>query len=289
MRGFVRVSERLSRVARAVLAGVALALGGPALAEAPSRVVSINLCTDQLAMMLAGEGQLLSVSRIAHDPQVSPMVAEARNYKKNYGQAEEIYMMRPDLVLAGVYTPSHTVRMLENLGIPVVRFDITGSLDGVRAQIAKMGEVLHRQEAATRLIARYDARRAALARQRGPRPSAMLYYANGYTSGEQSLANDILELAGFTNAAIAAGYEWGMKMPLEVLTLTDPDLVITTKPYPGGSRAEAVMQHPAVEALKADSATTAVTDHDWVCGTPFVLRAAERLAQVRREMTEAAQ
>ena len=272
-----------------MLAGVALALGEPALAEAPSRVVSINLCTDQLAMMLAGEGQLLSVSRIAHDPQVSPMVAEARNYKKNYGQAEEIYMMRPDLVLAGVYTPSHTVRMLEDLGIPVVRFDITRSLDGVRAQIAKMGEVLHRQEAAARLIARYDARRAALAREGGARPSAMLYYANGYTSGEQSLANDILELAGFTNAAVAAGYEWGMKMPLEVLALTDPDLVITTKPYPGGSRAEAVMRHPAVEALKADSATTAVTDHDWVCGTPFVMRAAERLAQVRREMTGASQ
>ncbi len=276
-----------------MVACVALSFGGAALADAPSaapqRVVSINLCTDQLAMMLAGEGQLLSVSRIAFDQQVSPMAEEARAYIRNFGQAEEVYMLRPDLVLAGTFTPSHTVRMLEGLGIPVVRFDITSSLDGVRDQIAKMGEVLHRQTAAAHLIADFDARRAALEEERGERPSAMLYYANGYTSGEQSLANDILELAGFSNAAVAAGYEWGMKMPLEVLALSEPDLVITTRPYPGGSRAEDVMQHPAVMALNGNSASTTVTDHDWVCGTPFVLRAAERLAEVRREMASAAQ
>ena len=76
-------------------------------------------------------------------------------------------------------------------------------------------------------------------------------------------------------------------MPLEVLALTDPDLVITSTPYPGGSRAEAVMAHPAVEALQESRAAAAMTDHDWVCGTPRVLDAAARLADIRREMTEA--
>ena len=45
---------------------------------APLRVVSMNLCTDQLAMMLADEGQLISVSDIATDPNMSPMAEAAR-------------------------------------------------------------------------------------------------------------------------------------------------------------------------------------------------------------------
>ena len=135
------------------------------------------------------------------------------------------------------------------------------------------------------MSAEFNARRAALASDAGGRPSAICDCANGYTSGSGTLANDILVLAGFRNAALDTGYSWGRKMPLEVLALTDPDLVITTSPYKGGSRAENVMQHPVVQALQGGRATAAMTDHDWVCGTPFALRAAERLAGLRRSMT----
>lgn len=254
-------------------------------AEAPERVVSINLCTDQLAMILADEGQLLSVSRIALDAHVSPMAEAARDYHINSGQAEEIYLMHPDLVLAGDYTPQTTLDMLRGLGIRVEVFGITSSLDGVTTQLAKMGRALHRTSRAKAMIADFEARRAALEADAGERPSALLYYANGLTSGEGSLAHDILKLAGFRNAAVEAGYNWGRKMPLEVLALTDPDLVITSTPYPGGSRAEDVMAHPALKALQQSRAAATMTDHDWVCGTPFALDAAERLADVRRKIT----
>lgn len=254
-------------------------------AEAPGRVVSINLCTDQLAMMLADEGQLVSVSRIAMDLNVSPMADAARAYDINHGQAEEVYMLDPDLVLAGAFTPRTTVDMLEGLGIPVEIFPITHSVDEVRDQLRRMGEVLHREATAEAMIADFDTRLAQLRNPPETKPRAMLYYANGYTSGAGTLAHDIVELAGFENAAVTAGYDWGMKMPLEVLALSDPDLVITTPPYPGGSRAEDVMTHPAVTALQATRAATAMTGNDWVCGTPLVLDAAERLAEVRRAMT----
>jgi iron complex transport system substrate-binding protein len=63
---FARGSERIFRVLAA--AGLVLAAATPLRAEAPGRVVSMNLCTDQLALMLAREGQLISVSDIARDP-----------------------------------------------------------------------------------------------------------------------------------------------------------------------------------------------------------------------------
>ena len=55
---------------------------------APRRVVSINLCTDQLAMMLAAPGQLVSVSQLAGDPHSSAM-AEA-------GEASEAPLFKED-------------------------------------------------------------------------------------------------------------------------------------------------------------------------------------------------
>ena len=286
MSGFVQVSDRITQLtARVLVAGAVLAWGAiPALADAPKRVVSINLCTDQLAMLLAEEGQLLSVSRLALDRNVSPMVDEAQDYVINYAQAEEVFMLQPDLVLAGVFTPPHTVNMLESLGIPVEIFDITKSIADVRDRVAQMGETLNREDAASAMIADFDARLAALQVEPAMRPSAMLYYANGFTSGEGTMANEILELAGFRNAAIEAGYNWGIKMPLEVLALTDPDLVITTRPYPGGSRAEDIMDHPVVESMRDTRASAVVTSHDWICGTPFVLRATEMLAGIRHEM-----
>jgi iron complex transport system substrate-binding protein len=267
------------------MAGAAvLSAAPPAVAEAPQRVVSINLCTDQLAMLLAGEGQLVSVSRIALDQRVSAMASEALHYVINAGRAEEVHVMRPDLVVAGVYTSRDTIAMLRRLGIEVVQFDIVKSLDQVRTRILEMGDALERQEAARVLVARFDADLAALREEKGPlndAPRAALYYANGYTSGENSLATDILHAAGLRNAPAEAGYDWG-KLPLEILALIDPDLVITARRYPGGSRAEEVMDHPVVGALRGRGA--ALTDQDWVCGTPFVLRAIRDMVDARRSV-----
>ncbi len=246
----------------------------------PSRVVSINLCTDQLAMLLAGEDQLISVSRIALDRRVSPMADAAEGYVINAGRAEEVHVMRPDLVVAGVYTSRDTVAMLRRLGIEVVQFDIVHSLNDVRTRILEMGAALGRQGAAKAMVTQFDADLAALTTEpEGAHPRAALYYANGYTSGTNSLANDILAAAGLRNAPAEAGYDWG-KLPLEMLALIDPDLVITARRYPGGSRAEEVMDHPVVKGLSGQGA--GLSDQDWVCGTPFVLRAIADMAQARR-------
>ena len=76
------------------------ALAAPA-GAAPERIVSINLCTDLLLMLLADPEQIASVSFLASEPQSSAMVAESVAYPANYGRAEEVFLMDPDLVPAG--------------------------------------------------------------------------------------------------------------------------------------------------------------------------------------------
>lgn len=270
------------------MAGAALlAWGAHAGAAAPQRVVSINLCTDQLGMLLAGDDQLISVSRIALDPRVSPMADRAADYVINAGRAEEVHALAPDLVIAGVYTSRDTVAMLRRLGIEVIQFDIVRSMDDVRVRIREVGAALGRSDAAKAMVARFDEDLAALSRKvegTGADPRAALYYANGYTSGEASLATGILAAAGLRNAPAEAGYDWG-KLPLEMLAMLDPDLVITARRYPGGSRAEEVMDHPVARGLLGQGA--GLSDQDWVCGTPFVLRAVQDMAEARQRHFEA--
>ncbi len=115
---FARASDIRVLAAAACLA---VAAGG-AWAEPPQRVVSVNLCTDQLALMMAAPGQVVSVTYLAADPSVSAMPGAAAGIAPNRGRAEEVFLMRPDVVLADDWTDAATLSMLERLGVRVERF-----------------------------------------------------------------------------------------------------------------------------------------------------------------------
>lgn len=280
MSACARVSETGIRAALTLVA--ALILGTPAAAQ-PQRVVSMNLCTDQLALMLAAPGQLISVSYLAHDPNSSPMVAEAAGYPANRGLAEDIVLLRPDLVLAGRYSTVATVALLQRLGVPVVRFEPEDSLDDVVASLRHMGAVLGREAAAEGVVAQFQADRARLAGRVAalPRERAALWYARGFTGRRTSLAGDILHAAGLDNIAEELGLTRGGMLALETLLLAAPDHVVRGRRWPGHSQAQALLEHPALRGLPAQARATTMADRDWVCGTPRVLAAVTALLDAR--------
>lgn len=251
---------------------------------APKRVVSMNLCTDQLAMLIADEGQLLSVSSLASDPHSSAMVEAAKAYPINYGRAEEIYLLRPDLVLAGSFTARASVDMLRRLGIAVDAFEPAYSIADVSDRMLQMGAALGRQEHAREMVAEFKAQLADFRTEIRHHPRAAIYHANGYTAGDKTLAGEILTTAGFENIAAEAGFSAAGFLPLEVLAMAQPDTVISSTPYPGGSRSEEIMDHPVIDALRRSRPEASLTDHDWVCGTPFVLRAIQDMVELRHEV-----
>lgn len=272
------------RPLRALLIGLALCAGqaGAQVAseDAPARVVSMNLCTDQFALMLAAPGQLVSVSYVSADPVTSPMAAEAAAYPLNYGSAEQIYLMRPDLVLANPWTDPTAVAMLRRLGIAVIQVPGVQTLSDIPDRIAMIGEILGREAAAQTLISRFETDLAALS-PATPRLTAAFFGPNGYTMGEGSLAHEILTLAGFRNIAAEVAPSATGQIALELLVLAEPDLILRSQPYPGASQAEEILQHPALEALIASGAGHQTTP-DWACGTPRVVAAMRALIETRR-------
>jgi len=258
----VRPSKLIALVA-ALLFGAAPIYGNP------QRVVSLNLCTDQLLMLLADGDQIASLSKIATDPRTSPMAQRAQGFAINSGDAEEIFMQAPDLVLAGTYTEQGTVQMLRSLGITVEIFAPEQNFDDIRQNIARMGQLLGHPQRADTMLRDFDDRLAQLTHGITQRPRAALYSANGYTTGAETMAGHILSAAGFDNIAAEAGISWGGTLPLETLVMLQPDLVITGSTYPGHSRSEEILRHPALTPLKSITQTGA----KWVCGTPAVLDA----------------
>jgi iron complex transport system substrate-binding protein len=212
------------------------------------------------------------------------MVEQAAQYRVNHGQAEQIFAMQPGLVLAGAYSDPYTIGLLRRLGVEVVQFPMELDFDDIRANILKMGDILGREDAARQMVAQFDADLTALGTIAATRPTALLHYANNYTSGDKSLAHRILLEAGFANATTEAGITVAGSVPLEKLVLLMPDLVISGQAYPGASRAEEVLDHPALRRLQAKQSGATLTDAEWVCGTPFVLRAVARLVDIRGRM-----
>jgi iron complex transport system substrate-binding protein len=169
--------------------------------------------------------------------------------------------------------------MLTRLGHPVEVFQPAASLSDIRANLRQMGALLGREDAAETVIAQFDADLAAL-QDNGPRPRAALWFANGYAPGPATLAGQILDAAGYANIAVEAGISGTGFLSLEELVLLNPDVIVTGQSYPGSSRAEDIMRHPVVAVLNGTKAAP-VTDRDWVCGTPRILRAVKSLRAAR--------
>ncbi len=240
----------------------------------------MNLCTDQLAMLLAAPGQLVSVSYLSLDPLSSAMVDEARAYPINRGGAEQIYLMHPDLVLAGTYTARASVDLLESLGIRIVQLPPADTLADVAAHMRLIGTALGRAEEGEAMAAAFEADLAQLGFD-GDTANAAIYYPNGYTAGSGTLSDQILQMTGFRNVGAEAGLTGGGILPLERLVMAEPEVVVTSTPYPGASRSEEILTHPALQALRDHAARASVRDADWVCGTPHILNAIRTMAETR--------
>ncbi|MGE0239644.1 MAG: ABC transporter substrate-binding protein [Parvibaculaceae bacterium] len=254
-----------------------------ALADGPRRVVSMNVCTDQLAMLIGETGQLVSVSHLARDPRASALAEEASAIPVNHGLAEEIFLLKPDLVFAGTFTTRTTVSMLRRLGIRVEEFAPESNFDDIRTNILRMGGLLDRRERAQELVREFDARLAALPRgSAAARPSALSLAGNAYTVGRGTLANEIIEAAGFRNLAAELGYSGMAQLPIETVILHDPDLLILgDKDYDPPALAQEVLVHPALRRAFAGKRQVTIDSRYWICGAPFTLRAADALARHR--------
>ena len=243
------------------------------------RVASINLCTDQLLMTLADPEQILGLSPYSRDAARSWDAAKASKFPRLSGEAEDVLVLNPDIVVAGRFTKRATRELLKEKGLRVVEFDAARSLDDVKKQIWQMGDLVQHPERAAAEIQRLD---AAIARARevvSRRPYRVLALSRrGWVSGGDSLTSSLLATAGLSNAAADLGYKLGGFASLEAIVSLRPDFLLVSD---GGDFAEdegrAFMLHPALERFYPASKRLVIPEKLTVCGGSMLSEALDRL------------
>jgi iron complex transport system substrate-binding protein len=261
--------------ALATLVGVLLA---PA-AAAPPRIVSMNVCADQLLIPLADPEQILGLSRYSRDAWQSFAADDARRYPILSGGAEDVLVLRPDIVVAGLFDKRSTRELLKAKGLRLAEFSVPRNLDEVKAQIRQMGDLVGHPERADAQIARLDDA-VARARQAVTRRAyrVLLLARRGWVTGTDSLLSSLLAETGLVNAAGDLGIGFGGFAPLETIINLKPDLIVVSD---ASDRAEddgrAFLLHPALERFYPPSRRIVIPDRLTVCGGVMLADALDRL------------
>jgi iron complex transport system substrate-binding protein len=267
----------------AFLAAVIMAcldLQGTSYAAELPRIASINLCTDQLLATLADPAQILGLSPYSRDPARSWDAVKAAQFPKLSGEAEDVLVLRPDIVVAGRFTKRATRELLKEKGLRVVEFDAARSLDDVKKQIRQMGDLVGHPDRAAAEIKRLDAAIAHAREVVARKPYRVLALSRrGWVSGGDSLTSSLLATAGLSNAAADLGYKLGGFASLEAIVSLKPDFLLVSD---AGDFAEdegrAFMLHPALERFYPAAKRLVIPEKLTVCGGPRLSEALDRLA-----------
>lgn len=243
-------------------------------------IVSLNPCSDAVLAQVADPAQILGLSHYSLDPASSSMdVDEARRFRSVGPSAEEVLALRPDVVVAGTTIAPATAQAIESAGIRLVRLPIARSVEESRAQVRVLGVLAGHGERGAALDAAIG---AALD---GARPTAgsaaipaIVWQSGGIVAGDETLIADIMRHAGLANAAAARGLGQADYLPLESLLADPPGIILAAGNARGNE--DRLLSHPALRQLPGTRRERLAPSLLW-CGGPTIIRAADRLSQVR--------
>lgn len=270
-----------------LLAGAALALAGCAPAASspapPPRptVVSLNPCADAILTQVAEPGQILAISHYSHDPRSSSMDLDvASRYRATGGTVEEVLALKPDMVVATFFLPPATRAAFQRLGIRVVALETEHDAAQSLAQLRRLSAAVGQSERGERLAVEIKQALADAAPPFGHKPIAtVVWQSGGIVPGRNALVSDLLARTGFASHSASRGMKQADYLPLEGM-LADPPQLILAAGSPGDGE-DRMLSHPALDAL-AETRREQFDPSLLYCGGPTIIRAVQRLAEVRR-------
>jgi iron complex transport system substrate-binding protein len=249
------------------------------------RIVSMNVCSDQLLLSLADPEQILGLSRFSRDAWQSFAADKARRFPIMSGGAEDVLVAKPDIVVASLFDKRSTRELLKTNGLHLVEFTVPRTLDEVKQQILEMGEVVRHPDRAALAIARLD---AAIARARQAVTDhhyrVLPLSRRGWVSGSDSLVSSLLTEAGLLNPAADLDVAAGGYASLEAIVRLRPDFLLVSE---GSDRAEddgrAFLLHPALERFYPPDKRIVLPERLTVCGGVMLADALDVLtAELKR-------
>jgi len=232
--------------------------------EAPKRIASLTLMTDEILVDLIGTQRLVTVTAMADDQGISNVAGRVGAAPRRLAlNVEQLLAAAPDLVFLASWSDADSVRQLRDAGLAVYRVGSPRSIEAVKRTIADIGRVVGADGRAAELVRGMDETLARVrSRVEGLRPEqrarVLDYDVSGSSFGRGSSWDDIVERAGCINAAADLGADaWGnVSLSQERLISIDPDIIVLPGwkwDDPTGARRayELFGRDPAFRVLKA--------------------------------------
>ena len=168
---------------------------------------------------------------------------------------EKVVSLQPDLVLAPNVVSNDTVRKLRSAGLTVYRFRPSNSIEDIYEKTKLTGKLVGACQGANERVAKMKETVSTIrsAVEGHERPSVLYLMGGGYTAGNGTFINEIIQIAGGDNLASNAGLTDYEQINPEVVIKRDPQWIIIGSDTPQIPNQTA---YQATTALRKDQIVT---------------------------------
>lgn len=255
-------------------ASAALLAAASAPVAAPARVASLNLCTDELLLLLARPDQILSVTHLSHRAAETALWRRAQRYPRNDGSLLGVAPLRPDLVLT-MGGGGDRARIAPRLGVRLLDLPFPTNLDDVQASINRVARALGRPHQGEAL-----SRRMTQLRRTTPAATidAVWLGGGGRSVAATGLAAQWMRLAGLRQRGLPDD-----RLTLETLLTRPPRLLLRSDYRSRQYSAErSWLAHPVLRRRHA-APSVATDGRRWTCMGATLI---DEIARLRGELRQ---
>lgn len=214
---------------------------------APARIVSLAPADTEILFALGLGDKVVGVTSYDDYPAEVKDIAKVGDFAGP--NVEAVAAAKPDLILATTGVQADVVAKLEALGATVIAID-PQNLDGVYADIVKVGKVTGTEAKATEVVDGMKAQVAEIekALEKSPKVTAFIEIGQNplFTAGTGTLLDELVKLGGGTNVVTEAGW---VGYSAEKVIAADPAVYLATKS--SATDAASVGKRPGYSAMAA--------------------------------------
>ncbi|MEM7493647.1 MAG: ABC transporter substrate-binding protein [Pseudomonadota bacterium] len=249
--------------------------------DKPMRIVSLDFCADQYVLKLADRDQILAISPSAIDD-YSYMRESAVGVPTVRPIAEDVLILKPDLVVRSYGGGPNAASFFERAGVPVLQVGWASNVDSeemgsIPALVQSMADGLGQSERGEALVDDFR-ERLSLIRANATDKAALYMTPAGVTTGPGSLVHEMMVEAGLENFQDSPGWR---SLPLERLAYEQPDLVVAAffETLTNHPNAWSAAKHPVAREQLDGPAVVPLQGAWTACGGWFIMDAIEAIAE----------
>lgn len=201
--------------------------------QKPQRIITLSMSTDEIVLGLVKTDKLIAINYLLDDPTSSNIVPLAKKIPTKIKQpsAEEIFAMKPDLVIIPDWNNIEIADSLRDMGIKVLVVPGAKDISQVKQTVQLIADALGEHDKGQKLISLMDDKLAEIKTKVDTIPphnhkKIVLISLMTTYGGIGSSFDDACKYAGVINGLDTIGIHNGQALTKESLVQINPDILL---------------------------------------------------------------